>query len=160
MTNPKQAMPIVGVVMGSRSDEPLMKPTLDMLEELGIPYEVRVISAHRTPEKTREYGLKAQERGLEVIIAGAGAAAHLPGVLASWTTLPVIGVPLPTSDLKGVDSLLSIIQMPGGVPVACVAIGSAGAKNAALFAAQILGLKHDGIRESYAAYRRKLAQGS
>jgi len=160
MTNPKQAMPIVGVVMGSRSDEPLMKPTLDMLEELGIPYEVRVISAHRTPEKTREYGLNAQERGLEVIIAGAGAAAHLPGVLASWTNLPVIGVPLPTSDLKGVDSLLSIIQMPGGVPVACVAIGSAGAKNAALFAAQILGLKHDGIREAYAAYRRKLAQGS
>jgi 5-(carboxyamino)imidazole ribonucleotide mutase len=96
---------------------------------------------------------------LEVLIACAGAAAHLPGVLASWTTLPVIGVPLPTSDLKGVDSLLSIIQMPGGVPVACVAIGSAGAKNAALFAAQILGLKHDRIREAHEEYRKKLAQG-
>jgi 5-(carboxyamino)imidazole ribonucleotide mutase len=159
MADPRQAMPIVGVMMGSKSDEQLIQPTVDMLEELGIPYEVRIISAHRTPEKAREYGLKAQERGLEVLIACAGAAAHLPGVLASWTMLPVIGVPLPTSDLKGVDSLLSMIQMPGGVPVACVAIGSAGAKNAALFAAQILGLKHDNIREAYEEYRKKLAQG-
>lgn len=159
MADPRQAMPIVGVVMGSKSDEQLMKPTIDMLEELGIPYEVRITSAHRTPEKTREYGLKAQERGLEVLIACAGAAAHLPGVLASWTMLPVIGVPLPTSDFKGVDSLLSMIQMPSGVPVACVAIGSAGATNAALFAAQILGSKHDNIREAYAEYRKKLAQG-
>lgn len=95
---------------------------------------------------------------MEVLIAGAGAAAHLPGILASWTNLPVIGVPLPTSDLKGIDSLLSIIQMPGGVPVACLAIGSAGAKNSALFAAQILGLKHDKIREAYTEYRKKLAQ--
>ena len=159
MADPRQAMPIVGVVMGSKSDEQLIQPTVDMLEQLGVPYEVRVISAHRTPEKAREYGLKAQERGLEVLIACAGAAAHLPGVLASWTMLPVIGVPLPTSDFKGVDSLLSMIQMPGGVPVACVAIGSAGAKNAALFAAQMLGLKHDNIREAYAEYRKKLAQG-
>ncbi|MBM4444266.1 MAG: 5-(carboxyamino)imidazole ribonucleotide mutase [Chloroflexi bacterium] len=159
MSETRQDKPIVGVVIGSKSDEPLIKPATDMLEELGIPYEVRVISAHRTPEKAREYGLKAQERGLEVLIACAGAAAHLPGVLASWTMLPVIGVPLPTSDLKGVDSLLSIIQMPGGVPVACVAIGSAGAKNAALLAAQILGLKSDRAREAYAAHRRKLAQG-
>lgn len=149
---------MVAIVMGSKSDEPLMQPALDMLQELGIPFEVRVASAHRTPEKTREYALKAQERGIEVIIAGAGAAAHLPGVIASWTMLPVIGVPLPTSDLKGLDSLFSIVQMPGGVPVAAVAIGSAGAKNAALFAAQILGTKHAGIREAYAAYRKKLAQ--
>jgi len=159
MTNPKNTMPMVAVVMGSKSDEPLMQPTSDMLQELGIPFEVRVMSAHRTPEKAREYALKAQERGIEVIIAGAGAAAHLPGVLASWTMLPVIGVPLPTSDLKGVDSLLAMVQMPGGVPVAVVAIGSAGAKNAALLAAQMLGIKHAEIGEAYAAYRKKLAQG-
>ena len=159
MTNPKNTMPMVAVVMGSKSDEPLMQPTSDMLQELGIPFEVRVMSAHRTPEKAREYALKAQERGIEVIIAGAGAAAHLPGVLASWTMLPVIGVPLPTSDLKGMDSLLAMVQMPGGVPVAVVAIGSAGAKNAALLAAQMLGIKHAEIGEAYAAYRKKLAQG-
>jgi 5-(carboxyamino)imidazole ribonucleotide mutase len=159
MTNPKNAMPIAAVVVGSKSDEPLMQPALDMLQELGIPFEVRAMSAHRTPEKTREYALKAQERGIEVIIAGAGAAAHLPGVLAGWTMLPVIGVPLPTSDLKGMDSLLAMVQMPGGVPVAVVAIGSAGAKNAALLAAQMLGIKYAEIREAHAAYRKKLAQG-
>jgi len=160
MTNPNTAMPLVGVVMGSRSDKSAMQPALDTLEEMGILYEVRALSAHRTPEKIREYAMSAQERGLEVIIAGAGAAAHLPGVIASWTTLPVIGVPLPTSDLKGLDSLLSITQMPGGVPVACMAVGSAGAKNAALFAAQILGLKYDQIKEAYADHKRKLAVGS
>jgi len=159
MTNPKNTMPLVAVVMGSKSDEPLMQPALDMLQELGIPFEVRVMSAHRTPEKTRDYAMKAQERGIEVIIAGAGAAAHLPGVLASWTMLPVIGVPLPTSDLKGVDSLLAMVQMPGGVPVAVVAIGSAGAKNSALLAAQMLGIKRAEVKEAYAAYRKKLAQG-
>jgi 5-(carboxyamino)imidazole ribonucleotide mutase len=159
MTNPKNAMPIVAVVMGSKSDEPLMQPTLDALQELGIPFEVRVMSAHRTPEKTRDYAMKAQERGIEIIIAGAGAAAHLPGVIASWTMVPVIGVPLPTSDLKGVDSLLAMVQMPGGVPVAVVAIGSAGAKNSALLAAQMLGIKHAEVKEAYAAYRKKLAQG-
>jgi 5-(carboxyamino)imidazole ribonucleotide mutase len=159
MTDARDGMPVVAVVMGSQSDEPLMQPALDMLQELGIPFEVRAMSAHRTPEKTRDYALSAQERGIEVIIAGAGAAAHLPGVLASWTMLPVIGVPLPTSDLKGVDSLLAMVQMPGGVPVAVVAIGSAGARNAALLAAQMLGIKHARIREAYAAYRRKLAQG-
>ena len=159
MTNSKPEKPLLGVVMGSRSDESLMQPALDMLKELGIPYEVRVISAHRNPDNTREYGVGAKDRGIEVVIAGAGAAAHLPGVIASWTTIPVIGVPLPTSDLKGVDSLLSITQMPGGVPVACMAIGSAGAKNAALLAAQILGFKHDKIREAYEGYRRKLGQG-
>lgn len=159
MTDARNAMPLVAVVMGSQSDEPLMQPALDMLQELGIPFEVRALSAHRTPDKTRDYALKAQERGIEVIIAGAGAAAHLPGVLASWTMLPVIGVPLPTSDLRGVDSLLAMVQMPGGVPVAVVSIGSAGARNAALLAAQMLGIKHAQTREAYAAYRRKLAQG-
>ena len=160
MTISKSAMPLVAVVMGSKSDEPLMQPALDMLQELGIPFEVRVMSAHRTPEKTREYAMKAQERGIEVIIAGAGAAAHLPGVIASWTMLPVIGVPLPTSDLKGMDSLLAMVQMPGGVPVAVVAIGSAGARNAALLAVQMLGIKHVEMKEAYATYRKKLAQGS
>jgi len=150
-------MPLVSIVMGSESDANLMKPVLQTLEQLGIEYEVSIISAHRTPEKAREYGQSAQKRGIEVIIAGAGMAAHLPGVLASWTTIPVIGVPLPSSDLKGVDALLSIVQMPGGVPVACVGIG--GAKNAAYFAAEILGLKHDKIRKSYEKYRQELASG-
>jgi len=159
MTNSKQGTPLVGVVMGSKSDEPLMQPALDTLQELGIEYEVSVVSAHRHPEKTRQYGLNARERGIEVIIAGAGGAAHLPGVMASWTTLPVIGVPLPTSELKGLDALLSIAQMPAGIPVACMAIGSAGAKNAALLAAQILGLKYDKIREACEKYRQGLAGG-
>ena len=150
-------MPLIGIVMGSESDANLMKPALQALEQLGIEYEVSIISAHRTPEKAREYGQDARKRGIEVIIAGAGMAAHLPGVLASWTIIPVIGVPLPTSDLKGVDALLSIVQMPGGVPVACVGIGAA--KNAAYFAAQILGLKHDKIRKNYEKYRQELASG-
>ena len=158
MTESKQASALVGVVMGSKSDEALMQPALDVFKELGISYEVSIISAHRNPERTRQYGTTARERGIEVIIAGAGGAAHLAGVMASWTTLPVIGVPLPTSDLKGIDALLSMAQMPGGVPVACVAIGSAGARNAALFAAQILGLKYDRVRQDCEEYRRKLAQ--
>jgi len=114
--------------------------------------------AHRNPERVREYGLKAAERGFEVIIAAAGYAAHLPGVLASWTTVPVIGVPLPTSELKGVDALLSMAQMPAGVPVACVGIGKSGAKNAALLAAQILGIKHEEIKEAYSKYKTELAE--
>jgi len=149
-------MPLVGVVMGSKSDEPLMQPALDVLNELGIEYEVSIISAHRNPEKAGEYGRSARERGLEVIIAGAGGAAHLAGVIASWTTIPVIGVPLERGELKGLDALLSMVQMPAGVPVACVAIG--GAKNAALLAAQILGLKHEGIRRAYEEYRRELSE--
>ncbi|TET15057.1 MAG: 5-(carboxyamino)imidazole ribonucleotide mutase [Dehalococcoidia bacterium] len=152
-------MPLVGIVMGSKSDAELMQPALDTLDQLGIEYEVSVLSAHRTPEKARQYGLGARERGLEVIIAGAGGAAHLPGVLASWTSIPVIGVPIPTNDIKGLDALLSIVQMPAGVPVACVALGSAGAKNAAYLAAEILGLKHDRIREAYENYRRELSNG-
>lgn len=151
-------MPIVGIVIGSKTDEPLIKPAMDILEQLGIKYEFSIISAHRNPEKIRDYGLKAKNKGLDVIIAAAGAAAHLPGVLASWTSLPIIGVPLPTSELKGIDSLYSIVQMPSGIPVACVGIGTSGAKNAALLAAQILGLKHKEIQDAYEEYKRKLAQ--
>ncbi len=149
-------MPLVAVVMGSKSDAEAMQPTLDILTQLGIDYEVNVISAHRTPEKARQYGLAARSKGIEVIIAAAGGAAHLPGVLASWTTLPIIGVPLASSELKGIDALYSIVQMPGGIPVASVAIGNAGAKNAAYLAAEILGLKYDKIREAYEKYRRGL----
>lgn len=149
-------MPLVGVVMGSKSDTETVQAGLEVLKELGIEYEVNVISAHRTPEKARQYGLSARERGLEVIIAAAGGAAHLPGVLASWTTLPVIGVPLPGTDLKGVDALYAIVQMPAGIPVATVAIGAAGIKNAAYLAAEILGLKHESIRQAYDKYRAGL----
>ena len=149
-------MPKVAVVMGSKSDTEALKPTLETLTQLGIEHEVNVISAHRTPEKAKQYGLTARERGIEVIIAAAGGAAHLPGVLASWTVLPVIGVPLSSSELKGVDALYSIVQMPAGIPVATVAIGSAGARNAAYLAAEILGLKYDGIRKAYEQYRSNL----
>jgi len=149
-------MPLVAVVMGSKSDVEALKPTLEVLTQLGIDYEVSVISAHRNPERARQFGLEAQGRGIEVIIAAAGGAAHLPGVLASWTTLPVIGVPLATSELAGVDALYSIVQMPAGIPVAAVAIGTAGAKNAAYLAAEILGLKYDGIRNAYEKYRSEL----
>jgi 5-(carboxyamino)imidazole ribonucleotide mutase len=149
-------MPLVAVVMGSKSDAEAIKPTLDILDALSIEHEVNVISAHRTPEKAREYALSARERGIEVIIAAAGGAAHLPGVLASWTTLPVIGVPIASGELKGVDALYSIVQMPAGIPVAAVAIGSAGAKNAAYLAAEILGIKHDKIRKAYENYRSQL----
>jgi len=149
----------VGVVIGSKSDNDEIQPALDMLEELGIDYELSVMSGHRNPEAVREYGLKAEGRGFEVIIAAAGGAAHLPGIIASWTTLPVIGVPLPTSELSGIDALFSIAQMPAGVPVACVGIGKTGAKNAALLAAQILGTKHEEIGEAYRKYKEELAEG-
>ena len=149
-------MPLVAVVMGSKSDAEVMQATLQTLDSLGIGYEVNVISAHRNPEKARQFGLAARNRGIEVIIAAAGGAAHLPGVLASWTTLPVVGVPLATSELKGTDALYSIVQMPAGIPVATVAVGTAGAKNAAYLAAEILGLKHDEIRKAYEKYRSDL----
>jgi 5-(carboxyamino)imidazole ribonucleotide mutase len=152
-------MALVGVVIGSKTDTELLRPALDMLNQLGIDYELSVISAHRNAEKTRKYGLEAEKRGLRVIIAAAGYAAHLPGALASWTILPVIGVPLPTSELKGIDALLSISQMPGGVPVACMGIGPSGAENAALLAAQILGIEHKEIKETYRKYKQKLARG-
>ena len=149
-------MPLIGVVMGSKSDTEAVQGTLDVLKELGIDYEVNVISAHRTPDKARKYAQEARGRGIELIIAAAGGAAHLPGVLAGWTTLPVIGVPLASSELKGVDALYSIVQMPAGIPVATMAIGSAGAKNAAYLAAEILGLKYDKIRMACEKYRASL----
>ena len=152
-------MTLVGVVIGSKTDSDLIQPALDMLKQLGIDHELAIISAHRKPEEAREYGLEAEKRGLKVIIAAAGYAAHLPGVLASWTTLPVIGVALPTSELKGVDALLSISQMPGGVPVACVGIGASGARNAALLAAQILAIGNKEIRAAYREYKQELARG-
>jgi 5-(carboxyamino)imidazole ribonucleotide mutase len=152
----KFSMPLVGVVLGSRTDEPLIQGTIDVLEQMGIDHELVVMSAHRTPEKVMEYGKSARSRGMEVLIAGAGGSAGLPGVLASWTTLPIIGIPLPTSDLNGIDALYAIAQMPPGIPVACVAVGSWGARNAAFLAAQILGLKYDNIRQAYDEYRESL----
>jgi len=146
-------MVLVGIVIGSKTDREMIEPALSVFQDMGVDYELSVISGHRNPERAREYGLRAAERGIEVIIAAAGGAAHLPGILASWTTVPVIGVPLPTSDLKGLDSLLSIAQMPGGVPVACVGIGKSGAKNAALLAVQIVGAKHEKIKQTYCKYK-------
>ena len=152
-------MPLVSVVMGSSSDEPTVQESVAVLEEMGVDYEVRVMSAHRRPDQVRQYTLEARERGIEVFIAAAGGSAALPGVIASWTTLPVIGVPLPSSHLSGLDSLMAIAQMPPGIPVACMAVGSWGARNAAYLAAEILGLKYDTIREAYEQYRNKLREG-
>ncbi|MEG7922778.1 5-(carboxyamino)imidazole ribonucleotide mutase [Bacillus cereus] len=139
---------LVGVIMGSTSDWETMKYACDILDELNIPYEKKVVSAHRTPDYMFEYAETARERGLKVIIAGAGGAAHLPGMVAAKTNLPVIGVPVQSKALNGLDSLLSIVQMPGGVPVATVAIGKAGSMNAGLLAAQILGSFHDDIHDA------------
>lgn len=147
--------PRVGVIMGSQSDWETMKHACDILEELGVPYEKRVVSAHRTPDLMFEYAESAIERGLKVIIAGAGGAAHLPGMIAAKTILPVIGVPVKSSNLNGLDSLLSIVQMPGGVPVATVAIGKAGAINAGLLAAQILGIHDSDVRQKVQERREK-----
>ena len=144
--------------MGSATDEPVVNDTVTTLEQLGVDYEVRVMSAHRTPERVQEYATTARDRGIEVIIAAAGGSAALGGVLASWTTIPVIGVPLASSELNGIDSLLATAQMPPGIPVACMAIGSWGARNAAFFAAEILGLKHEKIRQAYEAYRQQLRE--
>ena len=152
-------MALVGIVIGSKTDSDLIQPALDILNQLGIDYELSVISAHRNPEKLRKYALETETRGLKVIIAAAGKAAHLPGVIASWTVLPVIGVAMPAGELKGIDALLSIVQMPGGVPVACTGIGTSGAKNAALLAAQILGTANKEIREAYCKYKEELAGG-
>ena len=149
-------MPLVGVIMGSTSDEPVVQETIDALEQMEIDYEVRVMSAHRTPERVQEYAVQARDRGIEVLIAAAGGSAALGGVLASWTTLPVIGIPLASSELKGIDSLMATAQMPPGIPVACMAVGTWGARNAAYFAAEILGLRHEKIREAYEGYRQQL----
>ncbi|MBO4545604.1 MAG: 5-(carboxyamino)imidazole ribonucleotide mutase [Verrucomicrobia bacterium] len=147
--------PLVGIIMGSTSDWEVMKNAADKLEELNIPFEIKVISAHRTPDLLFQYAGSAVERGLEVIIAGAGGAAHLPGVTAAKTPLPVLGVPMESKYLKGMDSLLSMVQMPGGVPVGTLAIGKPGAVNAALFAAAILGNKYPEIRKAWENFRSK-----
>jgi 5-(carboxyamino)imidazole ribonucleotide mutase len=149
---------VVGVIMGSQSDWETMKHACDVLEELGIPYEKKVVSAHRTPDLMFEYSESAVERGLKVIIAGAGGAAHLPGMVAAKTILPVIGVPVKSSNLNGLDSLLSIVQMPGGIPVATVAIGKAGATNAGLLAAQILGAFDADLQRVVTERRERIAQ--
>ena len=148
-------MPLVAVLAGSQSDVPVMEPCLQTLAELGIDHELHVMSAHRNPDKVREFAATAAGRGFEVIIAAAGMAAHLPGVVAAWTTLPVIGVPIGKPGMSGLDALLSIAQMPPGVPVACMAVN--GAKNAALFAAAILALKHDDVRRALEDFRRRQA---
>jgi 5-(carboxyamino)imidazole ribonucleotide mutase len=152
------AQPLVGVVMGSKSDWDTMSLAVSTLEALGIPCEARVISAHRTPDIAAEFAATAEERGLEVLIAAAGGAAHLAGVLASKTILPVLGVPMRAWSLDGLDSLLSTVQMPSGVPVGTLAIGKAGAVNAALLAGQILGLKHPEIRQAVRADRERRRQ--
>jgi 5-(carboxyamino)imidazole ribonucleotide mutase len=147
------AMPLVGIIMGSTSDWETMQHAAQTLEELCVPHETRVVSAHRTPDLLFEYAENAEKRGIEVIIAGAGGAAHLPGMTASKTVLPVLGVPVESKALKGLDSLLSIAQMPGGIPVGTLAIGKAGAINAALLAVSILGAKHPEIREALRKFR-------
>ncbi len=153
MTTDHSTAPLVGVVMGSKSDWETMRHAALVLGELGIPVETRVVSAHRTPDRLFRYGREAEERGLELIIAGAGGAAHLPGMLAAISILPVLGVPVESRMLKGVDSLLSIVQMPRGVPVGTLAIGAAGAVNAGLLAAAILARKYPAIRDALARYR-------
>jgi 5-(carboxyamino)imidazole ribonucleotide mutase len=145
--------PLVGIIMGSTSDWETLKPAADTLERLGVPFEVRVVSAHRTPDLLFDYAATARDRGLEVIIAGAGGAAHLPGMTAAKTSLPVLGVPVQSKALNGLDSLLSIVQMPAGVPVGALAIGAAGAVNAALLAAAILANGHPAVRVALDAYR-------
>jgi 5-(carboxyamino)imidazole ribonucleotide mutase len=150
--------PLVGVIMGSRSDWDTLCHTAATLEVLEVPHEVRIVSAHRTPDLLFEYAATAQGRGLEVLIAGAGGAAHLPGMAAAKTTLPVLGVPVESKALHGLDSLLSIVQMPAGVPVGTLAIGRAGAINAALLAASILGIKHPSFRDAVARYRANQTQ--
>ena len=145
--------PLVGVIMGSKSDWTTLQATADTLTQLGIPHEVRIVSAHRTPDLLFDYCASAERRGLEVLIAGAGGAAHLPGMAASKTVLPVLGIPVQSKALRGLDSLLSIAQMPAGVPVGTLAIGDAGAVNAALLAAAILGAKHPHIRDALRAFR-------
>lgn len=161
MTSPfvtSNTAPPVGIVMGSRSDWDTMKPAADRLDQLGVPYEVRVVSAHRTPDVLFDYAATAQERGLRVIIAGAGGAAHLPGMLAAKTAVPVLGVPVQSKALNGLDSLLSIVQMPAGIPVATFAIGAAGAANAGLFAAAMLAPDYPQVAAALQAFRDRQTQ--
>jgi 5-(carboxyamino)imidazole ribonucleotide mutase len=145
--------PLVGIIMGSRSDWPVMQHAAEMLARLGVPYEAKVVSAHRTPKRLYDYASTAEARGLKIIIAGAGGAAHLPGMAAAMTNLPVLGVPVPATALQGQDALLSIVQMPGGIPVGTLAIGKPGAINAGLLAASILALSDSALRDRVAALR-------
>ena len=157
MSQNEGSTPLVGIIMGSTSDMPVMQACVDQLEEFGVPYELIVASAHRNPAKVHEWASTAAERGMCVIVAAAGKAAHLGGVVAAYTPLPVVGVPIKTSDLGGMDSLLSMVQMPSGVPVACVAIN--GAKNAAIFATQILAAGDARYREVMSDFKKALAEG-
>ncbi len=150
-------MPRVAILAGSKSDLPILEPCLQTLTDLGIEHELHVMSAHRTPDKVQRFAASAADEGFEVIIAAAGMAAHLPGVVAAWTPLPVIGLPIGKPGMSGLDALLAIAQMPPGVPVACMAVN--GAKNAALYAAAILALKHPTVSEALEVYRRKQAEG-
>ncbi len=158
MTRPAKPKPLVGIIMGSKSDWDTLEHAARTLDELGVPHEVRVLSAHRTPDQLFEYAASAESRGLEVIIAAAGGAAHLAGVTAAKTILPVLGVPMESASLKGLDSLLSTVQMPGGIPVGTLAIGKPGAINAALLAAAILGVKHPACREAVRKFRAAQAK--
>jgi phosphoribosylaminoimidazole carboxylase PurE protein len=150
--------PIIGIVMGSASDRPIMEEAAAILDRFKVPYELIVASAHRSPERTRDYARTAQERGLQVIIAGAGGAAHLAGSIAAATVLPVIGVPIDSSPLQGMDALLATVQMPAGVPVATMAVGKAGAKNAAILAVQILSLNQPALQRRLEEYKKEMAQ--
>lgn len=152
--------PRVAVVMGSASDWPTMKCAAEMLERFGIPHECAVVSAHRTPDRMREFATGAADRGIEAIIAGAGGAAHLPGMIAAWTRLPVLGVPVKSRALQGLDSLLSIVQMPGGVPVATLAIGEAGAKNAGLLAVRMLAVHDPALQRALDAFTEEQARAA
>ncbi|MBI5894126.1 MAG: 5-(carboxyamino)imidazole ribonucleotide mutase [Deltaproteobacteria bacterium] len=152
------AKKLVGILMGSDSDMPIMGEAAKVLKEFGIPYEITISSAHRSPKRTSKYARTARERGIKVIIAGAGSAAHLAGFIAAETILPVIGVPIDSSALKGLDALLSTVQMPGGVPVASMAIGKAGAKNAGIFAVQILATSDEGLAKKLKEYKEKMAK--
>ena len=155
MEESKEGKTLVSIIMGSKSDWTTMKAAADILEEFGVPYETKIVSAHRTPDLLFEFAKSAESRGIEVIIAGAGGAAHLPGMCASQTVLPVLGVPVKSKALKGLDSLLSIVQMPAGVPVGTLAIGEAGAKNAALLAVAILANSRPELREALKAFRER-----
>jgi phosphoribosylaminoimidazole carboxylase PurE protein len=153
-----KSRPLVAIVMGSDSDLPVMTETAQTLQKFGVPFEIEISSAHRSPARTAEYARTAIERGLKVIIVAAGGAAHLGGVIAAETTLPVIGVPIPSTTLAGLDSLLSMVQMPGGVPVACVSIGKPGAVNAAIFAVEILAISDAALAKKLAEYKEELAR--
>jgi 5-(carboxyamino)imidazole ribonucleotide mutase len=155
MPESESSSSLVAIIMGSKSDWDTMRHSVEMLDELGIPNEAHVLSAHRTPDATADFARKAADRGIRVMIAGAGGAAHLAGVIAAYTWLPVLGVPIQSQALHGLDSLLSIVQMPGGMPVGTLAIGNAGAKNAALLAASIIGLTDEKVRNKLLAFRKK-----